>query len=739
MMTLMGTILSPREAFCRLSGEADLTYSNFNSRNNSGRVSGDTFSQRYSVLYEANGKFVNGRLGKYNVSLGYEWLTFDTDIRSGAASAGYGKSSGNLVYNADMVIDPKELPFKLTLYSRDMNRGMFAVDEPIPGLSSNDQARSIAAFSGADSPFGLPSGIATNIISGTHIDRGATLRAGVKNGMTNGYNEFLRHFPMLLLDYRDLVNKDTSGSYPVDNRFTRLAFVSLNKKENWFHYRYVTYDDYLDSSNNYNESQFQLGTVDHTLQRRWIDFTNWLTVSVDGQLTQHMDKRNNSNYEEVSLNLFGIARRESWELRSFNNFTRLNDFSRIIYQTSLPVYVNGDISPAASWSAYAKYNNNHTSGGDSFTSAAGGYTVDLLKRSRFTLFQGLNVEKVSTSSAVESLVTSGNIGTKSTPLFSRNLLLDITYRINDYRNDAGFNSAHFTGHELSENARYSLTNSLRLKFGQLNRITYGTSLDVDPLVPGSQVSSNQYYSPRDGAKVGSSYQSVTDFAVSWTPKPRLTATFDASNDLYVQASGERDLVNKARAAVNYSDSKVKTASSISYSSGSKSGAGGVDQLDIDSEARYSFSRSLEAGVSISYSKTFNTDNATDLLGAEQNINYSYYQSNGFSRKLFEINESFSSSEEFTNVADSLKKVVGTKRRTNLFVLGAKYFPLRNMMIAGGGKYYFVNGYENTTLSYYGSISLQFKLLEAGLDYTYGKVKSDNRVEKRFMANLKKKF
>jgi flagellum-specific peptidoglycan hydrolase FlgJ len=61
------------------------------------------------------------------------------------------------------------------------------------------------------------------------------------------------------------------------------------------------------------------------------------------------------------------------------------------------------------------------------------------------------------------------------------------------------------------------------------------------------------------------------------------------------------------------------------------------------------------------------------------------------------------------------------------------------MVGGGTRYTFVDNFDNYTLSYYGSFSASFKLLEAGIDYTYGKTKGDGRVEKKLAANLKKKF
>lgn len=732
MMTLMHAILLPRVASCRLVGEAELSYVDFSSSDNSAKYSAHSLTQHYSVLYESSGKLVQGRLGKYSVSLGYDWLAFDTGINPGSApSSDFSQSKGRIFYSGDVVLNPKELPLKLTLYGRDLNRAAFGADQAAYGQGYG-QANVF------QQNLSIPSYITTSISGGTRLDSGATLVAGVKNGMTNGYNEFLRHFPMLLLDYRNIVNKD-GGISPVDNRFTRLAFVSLNKKDNWFHYRYVTYNDFIDSSNNYNESQFQLGTIDQLLQRRWIDFTNWLTVSADGQLTKHNDVRNGGKYEEFALNFFGTACRGDWELRTFNNFTRFyeNGLDRVIYKTSLPVYANGTISPSASWNAYTKYNDTHSSLGESFSSASGGYTVDVFKKSSFKLSQSLNVEKVNTSNNSDSLIISGGVGTTSTSRFSRDLTLHASYNISDYRTDSGNITTNLIYQSLRGDVRYNLADNVRIRFGQSNRFSSGSDNSITSSLPGAQISSAQYFSPQDGTSVnGSTYQSTTDFGIVWTPKPRLALDLTASEDIYIPASGARSNLTKASASVNYSDSKLRTSSGISFSSGKSGNSDAADVVVINSNVSYIFSRSLDARATAVYSKTYAGTNE-EVISVEQGLNYSYFQNNGYSRKLFEISETFATSNENRGV--NIDTNIASRRRTNLFVLGAKYYPLRQMMIAGGSRYSFDNNNENVTLSYYGSLSVQFRLLEAGLDYTYGKIKTDNKVEKRFMANLKKKF
>ncbi|MGB9082220.1 MAG: hypothetical protein WCD00_13055, partial [Desulfuromonadaceae bacterium] len=176
-----------------------------------------------------------------------------------------------------------------------------------------------------------------------------------------------------------------------------------------------------------------------------------------------------------------------------------------------------------------------------------------------------------------------------------------------------------------------------------------------------------------------------------------------------------------------------------YTSGDSYDGEATNQFNSINSVSYSFSRSLDARLGLSYFKTFGGTNYIDTINAEQAVNYSYYQAGGMKRKIFEINETFTTIEEYSHYSDVASTVATSKQRVNTFLLGTKYYPLRQMMIAGGARYSFVNGFENDAINYYGSISVNFRLLDASLDYSYGKNKTDNRVEKKFMANVKKRF
>ncbi len=736
-------LLLPVDAFCKLSAEAELNYVNLDvSENGNKHLSAHSFSQHYSLLYQTEGKFVDGKMGKYKLALGYDWSTFDTSIKSDISKETHQSSRGHFLYLGELVIDPKQIPLRLTAYSRDMTRNIFTWDE----------SNLLGAMTG-NSQIGNPQ-LSTGIMNGIHMDSGATLVMGVKNGMTNGYNEVLRHFPMLMLDYRDLVNHDPNSSYPVDNRFSRLAFVSLNKKDNWFHYRLLSYDDYINPDNNYKETQIQLGTVDHIMQRRWIDFSNWLMVSADGQLTKRTNASRGSNFEEFDLNLFGIARRSSWEARSLNNFNRYKEENgTITYRTTVPVYANGSWSADTSWNTRLLYKESHDSLNNKFTDILGGYRIDAFKRSSFTLSQQLELEKASTNTD-ELFVISAGLETVSTSRFSRNVGLGAAYTIRNYSTERNSDNSNFLDQTIRANAAYSPSRQTRVSLNQTVRVTSGTSQHIRSSVLGTNLETPQYYNPRNySGENGSSYQSITNLLFEWNPLPRLNIGLSATEDIFAPHGGPRSYQTLITQTINYSGPNLKLSSANTFSYDTAKQSISTNTFTSRNKASYTHSRNLDSNLYVTYNKAFDNSSESDVFNIGQGLNYSFYKINGVTRKLFEISEFIDHTEG--NSTDSNSPTIGpdsystpntnivtrnrnSKRNTNL-TLGFKYYPVRQLLLAAGTRYTFFSGVSDYSLTYYGAIAVNYRLLQASLDYIYGTSRADGRIEKKFTANFRKIF
>ncbi|HEY3309661.1 MAG TPA: hypothetical protein VGJ93_14500 [Desulfuromonadaceae bacterium] len=722
-------------ALAKLSAEAELSYLNYDAKDNSGQhLSSHSLTQRYSLLYQTAGNILDNRFGSYQLSLGYDWATFDTTIKSTDGKESYNNNRGHILYSGEVIVDPKEIPLRFSAYSRDMNRTQFL--ENTSGLSSNLRNTQL-----------ISPQLATSIMSGTHIESGATLVAGVKNGMTNGYNEILRHLPMLMLDYRDSINHDTSSANPVDNRLSRLAFVSLNKKDNWFHYRILSYTDNITPSDSYKETQYQLGTIDQTMQRRWVDFSNWLTVSADAQLTQRTSTIKNiasDNYTDFDLNLFGIARRSTWEARTFNNFNRHKEESgKITYHTTVPVYASGSLSADTSWNTRFSYSDNHDNNNNQFTDYAAGYRVDTFKRASFTLSQQLDVEKT-TSNNTEALIVSGALETTSTSKFSRDVALAASYNVRNYAYKgstiANNSESNFLDQAINASAIYTPSNQIRFTLRQTNRMTKGSSHYIASTVEGSNpINSAQYLDSRNNLDVsGNTFQSITDFSVNWNPLSRLDIALSVNEDIYIPDQAARSYRTRFVNSIDYSVSNFKFSSRNEVTIDNTEPSTDTIYYNTYNRLNYTFNRNLDSYASLSYNKsTGNTDSFTSLTW-QQGLNYYFYKSSGVTRKLFEIIEAAEYTESLSETINNSTTLNQKRNSTNLS-LGARYYPIKQLIISAGSRYSFLTKFNDYTLTYYGSLGLEFRLFQASLDYTCSSARADGRVEKRISANVRKTF
>lgn len=742
--------LCPVSASARLSAEASLNYSNYSvkdDRNN--HLSAYSLSQDYSLLYSKSGLLYNSRLGRYDVSLGYNWSVLDSHTSSNVGNSDLSTNRGHIFYSGEILLDPKEIPIRLNAYSRDLTRNTF---------TTTDSAPVNAFFTKNDGRLLGNADLATGINDGVHIESGVTLIAGVKNGMTNGYNEILRHFPMIMIDYKDQINRDLRSESPVDNRLSRLAFVSLNKKDNWFHYRYTTYKDNIDSTNDYSERQFQLGTIDQNLSRRWIDFSNWLQVSADLQLTKRVNNNLALNYEESDLNLFFQARRSKWEARSYNNFNRYREENgKLTYHTSVPLHVYGVLNPEVSWSTRTSYRESHDNAGARLENLLAGYRVEGFKRSLFTLTHNLDVES-SVSELSDMLVLSAGIETTSSKRFSQLFSHAASYSIKNTSQKGSLNNTDFLEQRLSLRSSYTPTNQLRFNFMQTNEFTSGKQSNFLTSVRDSNTSLPQYVSPRSGSADdmgSSSYHSVTSFSVAWNPLARLNIGLVINEDIFSSEKYKTSNITNVSAMLEYDNAVFRFNNTLTYSDGSSQINSNISYLNNVTTVQYKYSRNLDSRLMMIFNRNMENSVSSNSYDLEQRLDYTHYSYTGFSRKLFEINEmiTYSSSPGLVsnwytvnniNSANTISSsnntaVAGSNGSRSSFSLGFKYYPLRQLVLSAGGRYQFDNNVNNYSLLWYSSVATNFRLFQASLDYYQGKRQSDGLLEKKFTANVKKVF
>lgn len=716
-----------------LSGDASLTYTSYegsarsadgNSRN---RMSSSSLVQNYSLLYSSAGSIYNSRVGHYDVSLGYNWTALDTTFKSSTRSSNdnFNETRGHLLYNGEIILDPKEVPFKLNAYSRDMTRNTItdSTDRSLQSFVSNIGEQTLA----------------TNINDGMHIESGATLIAGVKNGMTNGYNELLRHFPMILVDYKNIINRDLRSQNPVDDRLSRLAFVSLNKKDNWFHYRHTLYENYIDAKNNYVENEVQIGTVDQHMARRWIDFSNWLKVSTDLQLSKRKSNYQANSIEDINLNLFLLADRRSWNARTFTTFNRhVNENNTLSYLSSLPLYVSGVVSQDLSWNARTSLRSNHDidvlGASSKFTSMFVGYRVDAFKRAPFTLSQSFDIESSKTYTS-DYLTVSGGIETATTPRFSRDVTLGASYTIKSRStSEATVSKSHFLEQNLGLRGDYALTNTLRFSIQQSNSFTSGDLVPFNGTARNSETLLGQYQNPRNilNSDVGSkSYHSLSKLSVSWNPKPRLVTNLSLIEDVYKSTARALNTVTEVQSSVSFTNDTWTVRDSLAFTHGSREALDDSKALSNSAFVGYVHNRNLDASVSVTYN--FANPSSGDSIHStslEQRLNYKYFTRSGVARKLLEFNESFMYSGDSRAGGPAYPKSL---------LLGCKYYPISQLTLAAGAGYTYYTSITDYSFVWNASAALNFRLLQASLDYSQGIRKTDGARESKFTGNIRKSF
>ncbi len=740
LIAAMGTLilaLLPGTTHARLSGEAELGYVKADTEAGGAKVlDASSFYQRYSILYSTQGALYQGRMGGYDLALGYEWGSFDTSIKDPSrpndplGNASLSLSRGHLLYRGEFYLDPQELPLKLKVYSYDMSR------------ITMDRDTLTSLGSGMTQP-----GLVTSLEDGTHIITGATLLLGVKSGLTNGYNAIFRHIPLVMLDYRDEINRDLKSLTPIDTRLRRLAFVSLNKRDNWFHYRTTRFEDYLNSSNSFEENQIQLGTVDQSLTRRWIDMTNWLKISADGMHTKRVAKDTTTSFEEYQLNLFGIAERKAWQARTFSSYTRTKDNLGTTLERRIPLYAAGVAGQDAEWNAnaYSQETDVTPPVGRPYTTSniSGAIRATMFKRSQFTLSPSLKAEH-NDSREGKLLSLEGGIETASTRRFSDVFTVAAGYDVKVFRGDGVRGSSQYTNHDATLRVGYVPGSTVRVTFlenltaasGQ-NPQNYSNSQITINNGFGGTVSSSAAADlyDRNRNTIDGYVRSVSSADVAWIPLPRLQLTFGVSQDFLSPDNAPSDSLTTLRNTINYSTPTFTTTLENSF--WLRSVGGGVDHL-IESRGTIDYrpDKSLANLLQYTFSKRQDHD-GTDYQYVDlvQRLTYSFYSRAGVSSKPLEISEEFN-----YNKTTTINGGVMSEGSAKRFTLSARYYPVRFLLLGVTSRFSFIEPEGAFEQTYEGVMALTFRKFQASLNYSYGRRNElGGIIEKRLSANVKKVF
>ena len=714
-------------------GEAELGYSKYDLDGAASlKSSQETFYHRYALGYEKGGRIGNGRLGKYSFILGYEWASVnqhsDGNVYLPASTGSI--TRGHLLFGGDLQMQLPQYPVNLTLYSRDLSRSM-----------TTDYGK-VETFRGGQSTIINP--LTVNLTGATRVTSGAKLEIGTRGDQVFRAAPYFRELPIIILDYRNIYVSDLNSTAPQHTNSDSFL-GAIGKKDLWVRYSNYRFTDYFnkgtgnDSSS--TEQQFQLGTVDSHLSRRWVDVTNWIRISADGLLIKKGAAANSAadNTDQYEVNLFAIAEREKWSARTFNTFSRtLNKSSGTIsHSLNLPIYLNGEWGTDARWQASFVSNENQSIVGQGATrSLLSTLRVEAFKRSPFTLTPSISVQR--TTDNFNSVVKiNGKVETTSTRRYSDKLGLFASYQIehtrSDQSGDVQTSSPPGTSllQQLDGRATYRVNDRLLVSVSEALTLKTGAA----EATTGNGTSSTQTLqsTARNDTGAGEYIQSATSVNASWQPQARLSLGANATADVRDQFDGSMDNIFSFGNTIDYTLPDYKFSGRVTYAKRTGD-VRNTTEINAQGGATYTPTRNLEAYVRLSYSNLKDESGTYSFVDFRQRTTYRFFRSGYNARTLLEVAEEASYEE---GGGANFGATYNVKRNLTLL---ANYFPYQNLFVGASTRYSLLD--PGSVSEWFGNatVGLNYRKLQASIDYAYGKRNgTDNRVEKRISANLKKQF
>lgn len=714
-------------ALARLDGEIEWGYANYDESSDSGDdLSASHFTQRYSVLYSMKGLLGGGRLGAYDLGAGAEWAAFETDLNGQDLDG----DAFKLLYNGRLQIAPGALPFRLDVYSYDLAKVGFGTAWR-GGLLSPD--------------------IVTDLYNGQTIVSGIQFMAGIRNGSYLGkYRDAISKWPRLLVDYRDVYRSDLDARVPQEYRDQNLAFVSLNKKDNWFHYRVHTHTDYQRPINDSKESVIMLGTIDHTLQRQWIDLTNWIRISADGSFTKtemNWDSRETNRFD---VNFFTVMQRNGFDAASFPNLQRIKRGDELEQNLEVPVYVNNRINLDTNLrSSFELWRNKDMRPGLIDDENEEAYHTNVLLQ---TNMRG----RVQVDPSLEAEIHTGNVGEGEA----------IRGRVEAYsnlkrRNNLNWYSmgslALFSGSgdhdentslwesELKGGTSYSLGRSMRV--GGEQYLLYGSgtydsrSTHFMRSASAGGFGNNSYTDSR--FVDGSLFRSTTNLYFEHTSAARVQNRFELTYRF--QDSETEQLYNLELAhRLDYRSRVWRVTLENLYTTGDDvdsraPGASSLGAVFNDTTAAEQFQHRgiVEFHPNIYWKNRLDatlywghdaSGQSNQYLMATQSLERTFYTAGGFRRERGHITQSLVY-EQHQN---------GNDRQAVVFSLSGEYLPTSYWRL-GASMYYYYKDFASNSMYYTLTTGLDFPLLQVDFSYQYGIRDEDNVVAHRYEVNVRKTF
>ena len=737
LLTLLGlSCLGIAVAQAEVSGLVEWRYGDYAAKED-GRTVADAshFTQLYSLLYEKSGRISGGRAGRYDLALGAQWASVDSSLNG----QDFDTDDLKLLYQGDLLLAPGGLPFNLHLYSRDLSLPTWAMENR-----------------GLDYEVVEPDMIG-GMYGGQHVQSGATLMVGIRNGSYLGkYRETLSQLPRLLIDYREDYVRDLNNDTPQHYRARNLAFVSLNKKDNWFHYRVYDYTDFENELENYQETTYMLGTVDHALTRQWINFTNWIKVSTDASyIVSNRNSLENIPERTYNYNLFAVAARRDWRASAFPSFSRETDARTIEKTIDVPLFYQHEVSKDTSYrmrliaarETQVSYDRSFREDEGEVYFAA---SADLHRTRSHQLTPRFEAEWKTGNQGKGYGLSSGFeyfTNRAHRPPVDWFTSYSLT-RIDGTAKD-GADIEYWENQLLG---RLEGMPSSALRTGVEQRLVLGSGTTdtsvtryIDIVGDTSLTASNNGRARRDGRILRSTTSWFADHRASRALSNRFEMIYD-----YLSTEDGTDDQIVLRHSMRYDRQKflARMRNELTFGDGLKGESIGSENLGTgrtlssvdktfnhNSSLRYSPGRIWEAKADLDYYRQEGNEGSTQQIFATQEYRYSFFRNTGLIRKLVELREEIEY-EKFVSANGESRSMYG-------LLLGAELYPTYSTLLGLRGRYrvYQPEDFDE----YLGTLTagVNFAKFMVSFDYSYGIRTAYNdeakRNEHRWEVKVRKTF
>ncbi len=714
------------QASARLLGEVEWGYAHFEQSGGGDDYSASHFTQRYSMLYDMQGLLGGGRLGAYDLGLGAEWATFDSDFDGEELS----RDAFKLLYEGHVQIAPGALPFRLNAYSYDLRKMSFGTSS-MSGLINPD--------------------IVSDLYNGQTIISGVQFMAGIRNGSYLGqYRDILSQWPRLLVDYRDVYHRDLKARNPQEYRDSNLAFVSLNKKDNWFHYRLHTHTDYQRPEENSSESVIMLGTIDHTLKRQWINLTNWIRISVDGSYTVTEETWDDRETNRFDVNFFTTMQRNGFSGGSYANLQRVQRGDFLEHTFDLPIYLSNRINPDTNLrSTFELWRNKETRSIWSEELSEDAYYARALlegnQRGRVLVTPSMEME-LHTGDVGEGEAVRGRVEVSSNPKRRQNPAwhgMGSLARFGGVGED-NEDTSLWEG-ELSGSTDFRLGNTMRI--GGQQYLLYGSGSyesRVTHFMSSASAGGFGRYSSRDSQTVdGSLLRSETNLYFEHTSPARVQNRFqlnykfedgdahrlynlELTHQLSYQSRWWRVRFENLYATGDDVNSNTSPVSDLGQSFIQSSRAGRFEHRGLVEFLPNNYWRArLEESY---YWGEDSAGQKSQFITVRQSVQRTFYTFGGLRRKRGEVSQSVLY-EHYLNDND---------RQAVTFTLTGDYYPNTWWRLGASLDYYY-RDFATDTLFYTLTTGIDFPMFMVDFRYRYGAEQDTDVVAHRYEVNVRKTF